>query len=262
MLIARLEEVNNHKQMVDTRTSASSDPKREALEQRFKLFLDLVGMTRPEFASLEGITQQYLTTWFSRGKIGDKGVQHMRRLAQERGVEGFTSDWVNLGTGKPPRIRGMAEDASDHVAGVTESTHHSSTPTQNGEYVTFEFLLGYSKERTRFVDIPVCLLNNVVALLRPSIRVFITPTDSLRGVIDKGDLAFVDTSVQRFEGDGIYVYKLAGIPQIKRFQIQGQGGLRLHGTHSYEDSIELAAAQIKGLEIGGRVVGSIGFSQF
>lgn len=262
MFIARLGDVNNHKQMVDTRASASNESQREALEHRFKAFLDLAGFTRPEFAALEGMTQQHITTWLSRGRFGRAAVQHMRNIALMRGIEGFSEDWINLGTGKPPRHGRTGEEAKVDASPVIESTDHPATPTQNGDYVTFEFLQGYSKGRIRFVDIPVCLLNNVDALLKPSIRVFINPTDSLRGVIDKGDLAFVDTDVRRFDGDGIYVYKLATIPQIKRFQIQGQGSLRLHGTHSYEDSIELSAAQIQGLEIGGRVVGSIGFSQF
>jgi phage repressor protein C with HTH and peptisase S24 domain len=49
-----------------------------------------------------------------------------------------------------------------------------------------------------------------------SIKVITVRGDSMEGTIDPGDYIFVDTSVNHFEGDGIYVFVFGKTIHIKR----------------------------------------------
>ncbi|HHC3288938.1 TPA: helix-turn-helix transcriptional regulator, partial [Klebsiella pneumoniae] len=53
-----------------------------------------------------------------------------------------------------------------------------------------------------------------------SIKVITVRGDSMEGTIDPGDYIFVDTSVNHFEGDGIYVFVFGKTIHIKRLQMQ------------------------------------------
>ncbi len=249
MFIANSSELNKHQQMVYAHASDNS------LLERFELLLGLLGIERADFARLDGVSQQHVNTWLKRQKIGAAGIAHLRELARQKSVEGFTEDWLNHGIGPEPKRVAVAGDSPGSHAYALPQAGLGAAP-----YVRFEYLKGYSKERAAAVDIPQVLLANMGELLSPNVRAFICPGDTMRGVVEKGDLVFVDTAAQSVVADGIYVYKLAGIAQIRRFQIRGQGILRLQGTHSYEDSLELTGSEIDGLEIGGRVVGKVGFS--
>ena len=44
------------------------------------------------------------------------------------------------------------------------------------------------------------------------------PTDSLSPTINKGDIAFVDTKINSYNGEGIYVFDIDGETYIKRLQ--------------------------------------------
>ncbi|KLD65447.1 S24 family peptidase [Dyella japonica] len=225
---------------------------------RFERMLELLRMRRAEFASPPHVSQQNINTWLRRGKIGAAGIARLRELAEQRGVAEFSEDWINHGLGPEPTLSPFAAD-------VISAQGSSEGATQNGPrvsrgYLRFEYLEGYSKELARFVDIPQILTVSISGALQASVRVLVNPSDALTGVIERGELLFVDTSVRSVESDGIYAYKLAEIAQVRRFLIRGKGMLRLVGTHAYEDSLELAGSELDDLEIGGRVVGRVGGS--
>ncbi len=221
------------------------------LGERFEFVLDLLGIKRAQFALPPHVSQQHISTWLGRGKFGEAAVARLRELSEVRGVADFTGDWLNLGSGPVPRrIRDISEEPPFGEQG-------SGARANPADYVPFQYLAGFSTEPSQFVDIPRVLVANLSELTAPSIRAFINPSDVLRGEIERGELVFVDSAVRTVKGDGIYVYKLGGIAQVRRFQIRGTGVLRLHGTHSYEDSIELSGPEVEKLEIGGRVVGKL-----
>jgi hypothetical protein len=231
-----------------------ASPNSSTLRERFTRMLEILRIERRDFASTDDVTQQHVTMWLSRGKVGVAGIARFRELAEQRAIEGFTADWLNQGIGPEPHGSHVEPES------VASGTGFSADRVR-GYNVRFEYLAGYSKEPGQFVDIPQVLLANMRDLTAPTIRVLVNPTDALRGEIERGDLIFVDTAVDAVDGDAVYVYKLGGMAQVRRFQIRGTGVLRLIGTHSYEDSIELSGSELQGLEIGGRVIGKMGFSK-
>lgn len=230
------------------------------LAERFVRMLELLGINRAEFSVRPHVTQQHINTWLRRQKIGEAGIARLRELAESRGLHGFSENWINFGEGEEPSFSPSAADLLALGPNRAEVTT-GDRPNVAVSYVRFEYLLGYSKELAKSIDIPHVLVGTIGELLRPSVRVMINPGDAMSGVIERGELVFVDSSINQVDADGIYAYKLAGVPQVRRFHIRGMGILRLTGTHAYEDSLELSGAELKGLEIGGRVVGKWGYTK-
>ncbi|QAU22563.1 helix-turn-helix transcriptional regulator [Dyella sp. M7H15-1] len=256
---------NHHKQMVDGHRSRASKKTETPFQKRFLEALEMLDISRAEFANLPGVTSQNLYSAFKREKVGEAHMARLRELAASKGVEGLTVDWLEAGLGAGPHqtdhgtLQVSALEAGNDRDLRSQSASNRALATA---YARFEFLAGYAQERTRFIDIPSTLLRGNVDLLTPSVRVYPNPNDVMRGEIEKGDLVFVDTSVCQVEADGVYAYKIGGIPQIRRIQVRGKGVLRFRGTHAYEDSLELSGVELEDLEIGGRVIGSIGCRKF
>jgi len=252
--------------MVDAKSSRWGSKPKTAMQLRFERVLELLGVPQREFVKLPGVTPQNLYSAYRREKVGEAHIARLRELASLKGLEGLTIDWLETGLGEEPRLSGR-EVA---VAGILDprSALRSQPVGQvrpsslESRYVRFDPLEGYTDEPTHPVDILSSLLRQNAALLSPAVRVFTNATDVMRGEIEKGDLVFVDTSIREVTGDGVYAYKIGGIPQMRRIQVRGKGVLRFRGTHAYEDSLELSGAELADLEIGGRVIGSIGSRNF
>lgn len=58
--------------------------------------------------------------------------------------------------------------------------------------------------------------------------------DSMQGVFESGDLAFIDTSVKNFEGDGIYVFVYDRCLFVKRLQMTRENLLVISENKSYK----------------------------
>lgn len=57
------------------------------------------------------------------------------------------------------------------------------------------------------------------------------PTDSMEPTIRKGDIVFLDTKINAYNGDGIYAFAIDGALFIKRIQKLIGGGYRLHSDN-------------------------------
>lgn len=240
----------------DRRQRAPTTP----VAKRFYEVLEMLEVERKEFAKLPGVTQQNLAIALKRGSVGKAHMERLRELASEKGLEGLTIDWLETGEGTPPRRSGRKiGDLSSILRGAEDS---QISPGSSSEYKRFQYLAGYAQEHSLFVDIPYSLLRANADLLSSSVRIYPMPNDSMRGEIEQGDFVFVDTSIDRIEVDGTYAYKIWGKPQVKRVQVRGKDKLRFRGTREFEDSHELSGVELEDLEIGGRVVGSIGCKKF
>jgi phage repressor protein C with HTH and peptisase S24 domain len=254
--------VRDHQQMVDE----SKDRRRRALvtpvAERFFKVLKMLDIQRKDFAKLPGVTHQNLAIALKRGSIGKAHMERLRELAAKKGLEGLTIDWLESGEGNPPKPSERKIGNLSAIQGPADELPVLVAPGTSSEYMRFQYLAGYAQEHSPFVDIPYSLLRSNADLLSPSVRIYPMPNDSMRGEIEQGDFVFVDTSVDRIEVDGTYAYKIWGKPQVRRVQVRGKDKLRFRGTREFEDSHELSGKELEDLEIGGRVVGSIGCKKF
>ena len=87
-----------------------------------------------------------------------------------------------------------------------------------------------------------------------SIRALPVSGDSMSPTINDGDLAFVDTSCQRFESDGIYVIVWNERLLIKRLLVDHEKNcLEICSDNPMAKNRAISAADIDGLHICGRV---------
>ncbi|WP_333676785.1 hypothetical protein [Dyella sp.] len=249
-------DVNKNQQM--------TSPQRQlTLVDRWNYLLGLAGKERKDVSKYPGISSSSITNWLYRDQaFTHRAVNLLQDWASEQGVEGLTYEWINLGEGAPP-FKGKARVVAPAVrepTGVSWLSGEGEAPAAVGDSVRFFYLPDFSKENTRFIDIPSILLGDSTAKLMSSgIRVYTNPDDIMRGEVEKGDLVFVDTDVKDTDVDGLYVCKLGRIPMVRRVTNLGDRAVRLTGN---QYSVELAEAKLDSLQIGGRVVGRIGRTSF
>lgn len=82
---------------------------------------------------------------------------------------------------------------------------------------------------------------------------------SMRPMIDNGDVVMVDTSVDHFDGDGVYVINLGGETQIKMLQMRGDG---LYVVSANADYPAYSVQRGDSLHVGGKVAAVMGIKEF
>lgn len=68
-----------------------------------------------------------------------------------------------------------------------------------------------------------------------NIRVINIKGDSMQGIFEPGDLAFIDITINRFDGDGIYVFIYERSLFVKRLQLVKNKLLVISDNKSYRD---------------------------
>lgn len=176
-------------------------------------------------------------------------------------------DWLLLKTdddGFPwsPPARGVAEQP--HSYGVPER----ETPPG---YVRFQLLDGAAgmgagvvnqdyPEVIRELDIAEWEVRRKIGFLPAPGRIALITGrgPSMRPRIDHGDVVMVDTSVQAFDGDGVYVINAGGETQVKMLQMRADG---LYVVSANPDYPPYRISDPESIHIGGRVVSVLGLRE-
>lgn len=95
-----------------------------------------------------------------------------------------------------------------------------------------------------------------------SVRFAFAHDDSMQGEIEKGDVVFIDTTMQTVGAEGIYAFTYFGVPHIKRGQVVGKDSLSFTGTRPYTNSLPVEGGELEGLVIIGKVFASLGAKRF
>lgn len=68
-----------------------------------------------------------------------------------------------------------------------------------------------------------------------SIRLSNVKSDNMSGTLEQGDLVFVDISVNRYDGDGLYLFILNNHLHLKRLQMTGNSLLVISDNKQYQN---------------------------
>lgn len=82
--------------------------------------------------------------------------------------------------------------------------------------------------------------------------------DNLSGTLEPGDLAFIDISIEKYDGDGIYLFIFGNHLHLKRLQMVGTNLLVISDNRQYK-SWEIAQKDRQNLFVIGKVL--VGQSQ-
>ncbi|MGY6772114.1 XRE family transcriptional regulator [Gallibacterium sp. ZY190522] len=80
------------------------------------------------------------------------------------------------------------------------------------------------------------------------------PTDSMEPTIKKGDIVFIDTNINYYNGDGIYAFSLDGELFIKRFQRMLSGDYLVISDNSIYKTETLTKTVYKNIMIVGKFI--------
>lgn len=86
--------------------------------------------------------------------------------------------------------------------------------------------------------------------------------DSMKGTIESGEILFVDTAVNYYDGEGIYVIHTPNGRRAKRLQMLQNGSLKIISDNKQYESETISGAELEQLHIFGKLRGSWGFKRF
>ncbi|EPJ0505787.1 XRE family transcriptional regulator [Klebsiella pneumoniae] len=90
-----------------------------------------------------------------------------------------------------------------------------------------------------------------------NIRIINVRGDSMSGTIEPGDLLFVDVSVRKFDGDGIYAFLYDDTAHVKRLQKMKDKLLVISDNKSYAAWDPIEKDEMNRVFVFGKVIGSM-----
>ncbi|MCU1038774.1 helix-turn-helix transcriptional regulator [Stenotrophomonas maltophilia] len=190
------------------------------LAERLTLAIEHAQITKAELARRVGISAPSVNGWFS-GKAKFLRGENLLAAAKALGV---SEAW--LATGKGSMYRGVQEPSVSYVAEI-------ETPPG---YVRFDLFEGGAGMGVGMVnqDYPEVVKTIEVAewevrrklgyLPQPGrIQIITGRGPSMRPKLEDGDIVWIDTSCDYFDGDDYYLINIGGETQIKMLQKRGDG---------------------------------------
>lgn len=181
--------------------------------ERLTQAMHAAGLTQGALAKAVGMSQSSI--W----KLTSGAASGSRRTVEIAKVLGVRPDWLASGE-LPEREVDDPEKRGAHYQALPDDTYRvdvldiqaSAGP---GSFVSSEFIetiraIEYTTEQARLMFAG-----------RPAdhVKVITVRGDSMEGTINPGDHVFVDTSVNHFDGDGVYVFVYGKTIHIKRLQM-------------------------------------------
>lgn len=190
------------------------------LAERLTLAIEHAQITKAELARRVGISAPSVNGWFS-GKAKFLRGENLLAAAKALGV---SEAW--LATGKGPMHSGVQEPSVSYVAEI-------ETPPG---YVRFDLFEGGAGMGAGMVnqDYPEVVKTIEVAewevrrklgyLPKPGrIQIITGRGPSMKPKLEDGDIVWIDTSCDYFDGDDYYLINIGGETQIKMLQKRGDG---------------------------------------
>ncbi|MBB1061905.1 helix-turn-helix transcriptional regulator [Lysobacter spongiae] len=168
----------------------------------------------------------------------------------------FRIEWLIDGSGPAKRERiGVADEPATYVAGSETPVGYVRLPLLNMEgdmgYGT------YSDEQpdvVKFLDVAEWWARQNLPRDLDRVKLISSRGDSMAGVINHGDVVFVDTGIDHYEGEGIYVFNWQGRALIKRLVPNLRTGrLQIQSANPAYPPEDVAPEEIEQLHIAGRV---------
>ncbi|MBN6068857.1 helix-turn-helix transcriptional regulator [Aggregatibacter actinomycetemcomitans] len=171
------------------------------------------------------------------GDLINNKTKKPRNLLELSEILGVDIKWLQSGEGELPEI----STALSNTELVT--TQHDGLHRHRIDYLDVRAAAGMSGfENSDYPEIISSLFLTDEGMLQlvgkksaNGICIVNVPTDSMEPTIRKGDIVFIDTKINAYNGDGIYAFTIEGALFIKRVQKLVGGGYRLHSDNKDYD---------------------------
>ncbi|MEY6762960.1 XRE family transcriptional regulator [Kluyvera ascorbata] len=217
--------------------------------ERLSLAMKEAKMTQGSLAEAVGMAQPSIWRLVSGGAKGSTRVVDLAR------VLGVRPEWLSTGTGpmrndgqKPEIIVEGKVDANIFRIEVLDFSVSAGPGAINNEFVEVLHSVEYPVEEARH------MFNG---RKQEQIRIINVRGDSMSGTIEPGDLLFVDISVQRFDGDGIYAFLYDETAHVKRLQMMKDKLLVISDNKTYAPWDPIERDELNRVFVFGKVIGSM-----
>lgn len=187
------------------------------LAERINSLLNQKDISQTELAKLVGISQP------SMNKILNGSTLNPKKIIELAGVLDVDPAWLKTGekvkdsTDPVYALHEPSAEYRSHIKQLNISAAAGHNGFSNADYPDVIRSIYFSEQG---------LLEIVGIKNTDGIYLITVPTDSMSPTINKGDLVFVDTKINSYVNEGIYVFDLNGETYIKRLQRIPTGVIR------------------------------------
>lgn len=171
------------------------------------------------------------------GDLINNKTKKPRNILELAEILGVDAKWLQSGDGELPEIS-TALSPSELI-----DTQHDGRHKHRIDYLDVRAAAGLTGfENSDYPEVISSLYLTDEGMLQiigkknaNGICIVNVPTDSMEPTIRKGDIVFIDTKINAYNGDGIYAFTIDGALFIKRVQKLVGGGYRLHSDNKDYD---------------------------
>lgn len=223
------------------------------LKDRLEELMAEYGLTtQQQLADFAGVSKGLVGQWFN----GSTGLGAKPLSAFDKKTS-FSINWLADGTGDkykthvlPAITESESEDRIRFPRLNAEAT--CGAGTINDHYI----------EVVDYVTVDAAWAREKLGGNLNKIQVITARGDSMEPTIENGDVMFVDTAVEAFEGDGLYLLWYIDGLKAKRLQSTVGGGLMIISDNSSYRTETVRGEDLNAVRIIGRIRGAWRLSQF
>lgn len=208
--------------------------------------------TQQQLADFAGVSKGLVGQWFN----GSTGLGAKPLSAFDKKTR-FSINWLTEGTGDkykthvlPAITESESEDRIRFPRLNAEAT--CGAGTINDHYI----------EVVDYVTVASAWAREKLGGNLNKIQVITARGDSMEPTIEDGDVMFVDTAIEAFEGDGLYLLWYIDGLKAKRLQSTVGGGLMIISDNSSYRTETVSGEDLNAVHIIGRIRGAWRLSQF
>ncbi len=224
------------------------------LKDRLEELMAKYGLTtQQQLADFAGVSKGLVGQWFN----GSTGLGAKPLSAFDKKTN-FSINWLADGTGDkykthvlPAITESESEDRIRFPRLNAEATC-GAAGTINDHYI----------EIVDYVTVAAAWAREKLGGNLNKIQVITARGDSMEPTIENGDVMFVDTAVEAFEGDGLYLLWYIDGLKAKRLQSTVGGGLMIISDNSSYRTETVRGEDLNAVRIIGRIRGAWRLSQF
>lgn len=208
------------------------------LADRLKIAREKKRLSQAELAEKVNTSQQAIA------KI-EKGITlQPRNITEIANALETSQKWLQLGIEEDEHLRSHTDVFRIDVLNISAS---AGPGVINSEFVEVLRSVEYSIDHAR------CMFNS----RKPEqIRIINVSGDSMSGTIEPGDLLFVDISIRKFDGDGIYTFLYDETVHVKRLQKMKDKFIVISDNKNYPPWEPIEREEMNRVFIFGKVIAS------
>ncbi|MFW0822449.1 hypothetical protein C0Q87_01360 [Klebsiella aerogenes] len=219
------------------------------LAERLKEARSKRGLTQKALGELVGVSQAAIQ------KIETGKANQTTKLVEIANALGVQPEWLSSGEGvmntggeHAAKVQSRNSASDTFRVDVLDLTVSAGPGIINNEFIEVLRSVEYSESDARQ------MFNGRKA---DQIRIINVRGDSMSGTIEPGDLLFVDISVQRFDGDGIYAFLYDDTAHVKRLQMMKDKLIVISDNKTYLPWEPIEKDEMNRVFVFGKVIGSM-----